>query len=1023
MRFLWNLLLSLLCAALLAACGGGGDEDVAEPGATARAASASAATSLVPAATVRIHYQRSDAAYAGWGVYSWEGPLTLYLDWPSGDKYRFDRADGYGVYVDIPIDTARAQMQFLVNKGTDGSNTVKAPDCDLRFALHGDIATRGQEVWVKADQCQVFHSLEETRRISLGHARALWLERGVIAWPGAPVAGEYRLYHAAAGGIQVDSEAGVSGADGSLPLVPGAGIGELQARYPHLAQATALHLRASRHGAASLLRGQLVVVEFAGGKPRNATQLQVQGVLDDLYAAAARKKELGVVIEHGRDPVFRLWAPTAQQVFLNIEGRKLPMRRDEGSGIWHYEGRRAWVNAAYYTYTVKVWSRRDGAVVENTVTDPYAVTLDADVWGGAQQRALVADLSARRLQPPHWAFDSAPPFAAPEDAVLYELHVRDFSATDASVPAALRGKYAAFAQAGSHGMQHLKALADAGLTHVHLLPAYDFASVNEGGCATPVITNSDPVSQAPQAAVAATRDSDCFNWGYDPKHYGAPDGSYATDAADGTVRVREFRQMVQSLHAAGLRVVMDVVYNHTAGSFLDRIVPGYYYRLNADGNIENSTCCDNTATEFAMMEKLMTDTLVRWARDYHVDGFRFDIMGHIPKAAMQRAKAAVDAAVGRARGIYFYGEAWNFGEVQDDRRFVQARQAQLAGTGIGSFNDRIRDAVRGGGPFDSGQDMVRNQGFANGLCVNGNALAGAACTEAQRGDLHARQQAIRASMAGGLKDFPLAGSTVGALQWNGQPLGYTADPQELINYVGVHDGETLYDVSQYKHPASLSPAERARSQVVALAPVLLGQGLPFLHAGDELLRSKALDRDSYNAGDWFNRLDWTAAGNGIDQMGLPSAEKNQANWPLIGQVLANPNVAPGPAEMAAAREAVKDLLRIRRSTSMFRLRTAEEVKRCVSFPDAMAQADGLIVMQLGTGDARCGDGAYKRIVVLINAAPAAQSYAVAALAGRPLQLHPQQSAGSDAVVKTAAFAPSTGSFAVPGRTAAVFVEP
>jgi pullulanase/glycogen debranching enzyme len=1002
----------------LAACGGGGGGGGDQPPPAPQ-------TPPPAAATVRIHYQRSDASYAGWGVYSWEGPKVLYTDWPSGDKYRFDKTDAYGVYVDIPVDTAKTQMQFLVNKGTDGSNTSKAPDCDLKFSFRSDIATQGQEVWVKADQCRVFDTLAATRAISFAQAKALWLQRDVIAWPSAATGSQYRLYHAASGGIAVDSDAGVTGADGFFDLTPSTGIGSgLSARYPHLSGATALAVPAAAQSqAGALLRGQLVVVELAGGKPRSATQLQLQGVLDDLYAAAAAPQTLGVSFAADGTPTFRLWAPTARSVTLDINGQSLPMARDDASGVWTRAGDKAWTNSAYYTYTVQVWSRKDGAVVTNTVTDPYAVTLDADVYGGPQQRAMVADLNAAALKPAHWDADAAPALVAPEDAVLYELHVRDFSATDASVPAAARGKYTAFAQTGTQGMQHLQAMATAGLTHVHLLPAFDFASVNEGGCTTPQITNTDPLSQAPQAAVAAAKDSDCFNWGYDPKHYGAPEGSYATDAADGAVRVREFRQMVQGLHGAGLRVVMDVVYNHTAGNFLDKIVPGYYYRLNADGEIETSSCCQNTAPEFAMMEKLMTDTLVRWARDYHVDGFRFDIMGHLPLAAVQRAKAAVDAAIGASRGMYFYGEAWNFGEVANDRLFVQARQARLAGTGIGSFNDRLRDAVRGGGPFDGGNDLVLNQGFNSGLCVDGNALAGATCTDAQRAALRQRQTWIRLSMAGGLKDFMLAGQLGGAIDYNGQPAGYTSDPQELVNYVGVHDGQTLYDISQYKHPAGTSAAQRARAQVVALAPVLLGQGIPFLHAGDELLRSKSFDSDSYNAGDWFNRVDWSGAGNGLDVMGLPSAEKNQANWTLIGGFLANPNIVPAPADIAATREAVKDLLKVRRSSTMFRLRSADEVKRCVSFPDAAAQADGLVVMQIGLGDASCGDGAFKRAVVLINAAPGAQAYAVPALAGRALQLHPVQAAGSDPVVKTAGFDAAAGRFNVPGRSAAVFVEP
>lgn len=1021
----WRAWVPLALAGLLAACGGGEEPATAQPQGTARALSAGADPAVpVAAGTVRIHYQRGDAAYEGWGVYSWQGPAVRYLDWPSADKYRFAQRTAFGAYVDIPLDVTQSEMRFLVNRQFPDGGVGKAPDCDLGFAIRGDIASAGQEVFVKSDECAVYPSLAAASAISIGKARALWLQRGTIAWAGAPTSHTFRLYHAAEGGISVNAETGVNGADGVLPLSAQSGIGALAARYPHLAEATALTLPTKdRERIASLIQGQLVVVAFQDDKPVRATQVQLQGVIDDLYAADAARETLGPSFAPSGDATLKLFAPTAREVKLLIGGRALAMKRDNASGVWRASVPAALVGS-YYAFQVDVWSRQDGGRRHTyTVTDPYAVSLDADAWGGPGQRALLANLNDAALKPPGWDAHATPAFAAPEDAVLYELHVRDFSASDLTVPATHRGKYTAFALPGTAGMQHLASMAQAGLTHVHLLPVYDLASINEGGCTTPTITNADPTSPAPQATVAATKDQDCFNWGYDPRHYGAPEGSYASDAADGRVRVREFRQMVQGLHGAGLRVVMDVVYNHTAGTFLDRIVPGYYYRLNGDGDIERSTCCENTATEFAMMEKLMTDTLVRWARDHRIDGFRFDIMGHIPKAAMQRAKAAVDAAVGPQRQVYFYGEAWNFGEVADDRLFVQARIDNMAGTGIGSFNDRIRDAVRGGGPFDGGEWMVKNQGFANGLCTDVNEWNGGQCTAWFRGDLHSRQQAIRAAMAGALKDFPLAGSTSGELRWNGQALGFTRDPQESINYAGVHDGETLYDVQQYKLPASTTPAQRARAQVVALAPVLLGQGMPFLHAGDELLRSKALDRDSYNAGDWFNRIDWTGGSNFIGTMGLPSAEKNASDWWVIGPVLANPNVVPSAADIALTREQVKALLRVRKSSTLFRLRSADDIRRCVHFPDAIGQVDGLIVMLLGRGDASCGDGAFKRALVVINAAPGAQGYVIDALAGQALSLHPVQAFGVDAVVRGASFDAATGRVSVPGRTVAVFVQP
>lgn len=1000
------------CLLLVAGCGGGGGS-----GESAGGDAGGAAPPPVAAATMRVHYQRADSAYDGWGVYAWQGPSTVYTDWPSGDKYRFTQADAWGRFVDIPVDTRQSALLFLLNKGRTAADTVKDGDCDRSAPLAADIGSRGQEIWLRQNDCAVYATAAAAAGLNLATAQAVWISADTLVWPGTRASGgTYTLHRAPNGGLAV-SESGVTGAAAGLELQPALLSDAQKARFPALAGAPAFRVAVAAVDARDWLKGQLVVTR-AGNDRRisQATQVQVQGVLDDLYADRARTQTLGVSLSGGL-PTFRLWAPTARSVSVNVAGAGHAMTEDTASGVWTFTGPAAWVNSAYYDYSVEVFSRTDGGVRKRyRVTDPYALTLNAG-GGSRLQQALVADLDQAAFKPAGWDAHSAPDVAAPEDIVLYELHVRDFSATDASVPAALRGKYRAFAQAGTAGRQHLQAMAAAGLTHVHLLPAFDIASVNETGCSTPTLSAAGATSTAPQAAVAAARNTDCFNWGYDPRHYGAPEGSYATNAADGRVRVAEFREMVQALHADGLSVVMDVVYNHTAGNFLDQIVPGYYYRLNADGQIERSTCCENTAPEFAMMEKLMTDTLTRWARDYRVDGFRFDIMGHIPRDVMLRARAAVDAAAGRR--LYYYGEAWNFGEVANDRLFVQARQANLAGTGIGSFSDRIRDAIRGGGPFDSGSDLARRQGFVSGLCTDANDQA-PACDTA---DLHLRQDWIRLGLAGSLADFMLAGRKGSAIDYGGQAAGFTQDPQEIVNYAGVHDGETLWDISQYKHPAGTSSAQRARAQVVALGTLLMGQGVPFLNAGDELLRSKALDRDSYNSGDWFNRIDWTGRTNFIGSMGLPPAEKNEAQWPFIRPVLQNPLTHPSAEDIAATREAVKDLLRVRRDTTMLRLRDKAAVLSCVDFPDATEQVAGLIVMTLGRGDRSCGDGKYRRLVVLINAAPTPRSYTMGAFKGHAIRLHPLLSAGSDPVVKAAAFTPASGRFSVPGRSVAVFVEP
>ena len=855
--------------------------------------------------------------------------------------------------------------------------------------------------------------------VAFNDAQALWLTQAVIAWPGASNGHTFRLYTSAAANLAVKSDGTVTGADASFDLGAPSGLGSLAASYPQLSGNIALGVPATATTQLrTLLKTQLVVVELSAAQVLRATQLQLQGVLDDSYAAAAAGQALGLSFAADATPTFRLWAPTAVKVQIGVGGVLHDMALDAASGVWRYTGSAASTNASYYSYAVQVYARTDGNAIRTyTVTDPYAVTLNADASGGPPQQAMVADLGSAALKPAGW--DAAPLALQldPEDIVLYELHLRDFSINDPSVTLANRGKYLAFTEGASAGMTHLKRLAAAGLSHVHLLPVFDIASVDEGSCTTPAIPAvTNPADKGPEIIQSTTRDTDCFNWGYDPKHYGAPEGSYSSNAGDGAVRVREFRSMVQSLHQAGLSLVMDVVYNHMASNYLDQVVPGYYYRLDNAGNITHTSCCTDAAPEFLMVERLMTDTLRTWVTQYRVDGFRFDIMAAIPKAVMLRAKTAVDAAAGPARKIYFYGEGWTGAQ-----NFVASTQANMAGTGLGTFNDRIRDAIRGGGPFDGGAALVGNQGFIDGECWDPNAQPAGSATCA---DLQLRQGWIRRSLAGGLQGYVLAGVSGAAdTSYFGQSVGYAGQPRDLINYASSHDGETLYDISQYKHPAATSAADRARSQVVALGTLLVGQGIPFIHAGDELLRSKAFDRNSYNSGDWFNRIDWSGTSNYINLMGLPQATDNSANWAVMTPILMSANIVPTATTIAATRDAVLDLLRVRRSTSMFRLHTPAEVAACVQFPDAISQVNGLIVMQIGGAGAACGDGAYRSIVVLINAGKAAQTYAIPALTGHALVLHPAQAAGADAIAKSSSYAAATGAFSVPARTIAVFVEP
>jgi pullulanase-type alpha-1,6-glucosidase len=573
-------------------------------------------------------------------------------------------------------------------------------------------------------------------------------------------------------------------------------------------------------------------------------------------------------------------------------------------------------------------------------------------------------------------------------------------------------------------MRHLKSLQKAGMTHVHLLPSFDIASVNEKGCVTPTIPNAGADSTAQQAAVAAVADADCFNWGYDPVHYSAPEGSYATDADDAAVRVREFRAMVQSLHETGLRVTMDVVYNHTSQSqqgplsVLDRIVPTYYYRLGNDGRILNDSCCADTAQENAMMGKLIIDSVSLWARQYKVDSFRFDIMGMSPLDLIKRLQVSVNQAAGR--DIYLYGEAWNFGSVGNDARFVQARQANMAGTGIGSFNDRMRDTVRGGGCCDGGQALISQQGFINGVYTDPNALSTQTRDDALRlADL------VRVALSGTLRDYRFTDRfgnvrTNAQIDYFGQQAGFAANPAETINYIEAHDNQTLFDINAFRLPQSTPLSDRVRVQTLGAAINVLAQGIPFFHAGQEILRSKSLDRDSYNAGDWFNRLDYSYGGNNFG-VGLPMAGQNQDNWALMSPVLTNPLIKPDTRAILAAKNAFEDFLAIRTDSTLFRLRTAQDVIDRLKFYNVgPSQVPGLVALSIdGT---RYPGAQYKAVVVVFNVDKIPKTIAIPELKGRKLQLHRIQKNGSDDLVKASYFERNSGTFAIPPRTAAVFVQ-
>ncbi|MGW1623107.1 pullulanase-type alpha-1,6-glucosidase [Streptomyces sp. NPDC002172] len=954
-----------------------------------------------------IHYHRADGDYDGWGLHVWTGAANP-TDWSAPLKPV--KTDAYGAVFEVPLTEGATSLSYIIHKGDEK---------DLSADQSLDLKANGYEVWLLNGQEKYLlpQPAGSAAALDLSTSKAVWIDRDTVAWDGADGAASTQLVYSHDGSIAVKDGTLTSDDERWLRLTKTTLTDAQKAKFPYLKDYTAWSVDPrDRDRVRAALGGQLVASQrAANGAVLAATGVQIAGVLDDVYAKATTA-DLGPVFQHGK-PTLSVWAPTAQSVALELDGSLKAMHRDPATGVWSVTGPASWKNKPY-RYVVKVWAPSVRKVVTNKVTDPYSVALTAD-----SERSLVVDLSDRSLAPGGWSTYTKPKAVPMKDAQIQELHVRDFSVADSTVPAADRGTYLAFTDKNSDGSKHLKALAKSGTSYVHLLPAFDFATVPEEKAdqASPDcdLASYPADSEKQQACVSAVAAKDAYNWGYDPYHFTVPEGSYATDP-DGTARTVQFRKMVRSLNDDGLRVVMDVVYNHTAAggeadtSVLDQIVPGYYQRLLADGSVANSTCCANTAPENAMMGKLVVDSIVTWAKEYKVDGFRFDLMGHHPKANILAVRKALDELTLKKDGvdgkkIILYGEGWNFGEVANDARFVQATQQNMAGTGIATFSDRARDAVRGGSPFDDDPGI---QGFASGLYTDPNSSTANGTEAEQKARLLHYQDLIKVGLTGNLAKYRFTDTdgkevTGAEIDYNGSPAGYADAPGDSLAYVDAHDNESLFDALTYKLPAGTSASDRARMQVLAMATAALSQGPSLSQAGTDLLRSKSLDRNSFDSGDWFNAIHWNCAdGNGFGR-GLPTAADNQSKWSYAKPLLTSVKV--GCAQIDGASAAYRDLLKIRTTDRAFSLGTAAQVQSKLSFPlSGKDETPGVITMELGD------------LVVVFNASPGQQEQRLGTLAGTGYRLHPVQASGADSVVKSASYERETGTFVVPGRTVAVF---
>lgn len=565
---------------------------------------------------------------------------------------------------------------------------------------------------------------------------------------------------------------------------------------------------------------------------------------------------------------FRIWAPTADAVKIRLYDQDLggeptdvqDLKRGE-QGTWQTTFNEN-LKGKYYTFEVTI----DGKKLGET-PDPYVKAV-----GTNGKRGQVIDFA--KTNPKNWLGHQKPVFNNINDIIIYELHVRDLSMSPNS-GIKNKGKFLGLTETGTKssdglatGLDHIKEM---GVTHVHLLPVYDYKSIDE--------------SQLEQNK---------FNWGYDPQNYNVPEGSYSTNPADGATRIREFKTMVKALHDNGLRVIMDVVYNHTfdTNTPFEQLVPGYYYRQNADGSFSDASGCGNeTASERLMMRKYIVESVQYWAQEYGIDGFRFDLMAIHDIETMNvvsKALKAIDPT------IVIYGEGWTAGDspLPDSLRATKSHTLKL--NHVAAFSDDMRDAVKG---HVFSQDA---KAFISGLQGLDESVKFGIVAAGKHPQIH----------------YP-------KVNYSNAP--WAREPNQCINYVSCHDNHTLWD-RLTNSCSEASVEDRIEMHKLANTIVLTSQGIPFLHAGVEMLRTKQGEENSFESPDSINQIDW--------------------RW---------------KKEHAEVVEYYKALIHLRKNHPAFRMTNNADVQHLIRFFDF--KIENLIGYQISDG---ANGDSWQNIVVVFN---------------------------------------------------------
>lgn len=753
----WLLVFAMVFS--LIGCSGKADtagSDKAEKNAAETAKQEGAADSGQKEITVNLHYLREDDTYDGWNVWFWsDGDGSAY-------EFQEEKKDDKGAVASITLPSETMQLGFIVRlneweaKDTDGDRFV-----DLAEVLNGTV-----DVYVTSGK--------EEFDVELGED----VETGITLYD-ARVKDDYQtMEFKVSGELSQEEIEGIQILDGELKAMDTEKISV-----------------SKKNGTAKITgtfekRGDYYVTL--------KDKAPVKAGMPDIYSTEEFEEQYAYT---GDDlgaswtkeaTTFKVWAPTADAVSVNlykdgkagVEDKLETLEMTTGEkGVWSVE-KDGDLNGVYYTYTVKV----DG--MENEACDPYAKST-----GVNGDRAMVLDMAS--TDPKGWDKDERPNRDLKiTDAFIYELQVRDLSSHE-SAGIANVGKFLGLTETGTAtpngtatGLDHIKEL---GITHVHLNPVFDFATVDETKLDTPQ-----------------------YNWGYDPKNYNVPEGSYSTDPYHGEVRVNEFKQMVQAMHENGLSVVLDVVYNHTYSGedyCFNKIVPGYFHRINADGTWSDGSGCGNdVASERAMVSKYIVDSVTYWAREYHVDGFRFDLVGLTDVDTINAIRASLNEI---DPSIIMYGEGWDMATdvtKPDVKLAIQENAPEMEGMAL--FSDNIRDGIKGS-VFEA-----EEPGYVNG-------------------------------------DGEGYGTIMKSVR--GKP-GWSLNGTQVINYASCHDNLTLWDKINSTNPDD-TLEERIKENLLSASIVYTSQGVPFILAGEEMLRSKVkedgtFDENSYASPDSVNSIQW-----------------------------------------------------------------------------------------------------------------------------------------------------------------------